>query len=474
MPTSAAATADPDTTHLAPTDGDTLHRGLKNRHIQMIALGGAIGTGLFYGSASSVHRAGPAILISYAIGGLIIFLVMRALGEMSVEEPVTGAFAHYARTHWGELPGYYSGWNYWFSYVAVSMAELTVVGVYINHWWPTVPAWVSAAVCLAVITAVNLIEVSAYGEFEFWFALIKVVAIVAMIIGGLIIITTGVGTNEPPVGLTNLTAHGGFMPQGLWGVASALAVVMFAFGGVELIGIAAGEADNPRTTIPRAINQVIHRIFLFYVGAVFVMLCLFPWNQIGQNGSPFVTIFDQIGVPYAGDILNVVVLSAAVSAYNSGLYSNGRMLHTLAHQGNAPRFLGQLSRTGAPAAGVLVSSAVTASAVLLVALFPKDVFGYVMAVALFAAGTNWAMITYTHLRFRRGLTEAQLARLHFPMPGAPYSNYLVLGFFVVLLGVMWTQENFRPALIVGPLWAALLIASYYIRRHLLSRRGESA
>ncbi|ERS32796.1 hypothetical protein HMPREF1278_00573 [Propionibacterium sp. KPL1849] len=269
-----------------------LQRGLKNRHIQLIALGGAIGTGLFYGAAESIEQAGPAIMVCYLIGGAVIFLIMRALGEMSVEHPTSGAFSYYAYRNWSPRAGFVSGYNYWFNYIAVSMAELTVVGKYVNFWFPQISEWLSAGTFLVLITIINLTAVRAYGEFEFWFAVIKVVAILAMIVLGLLIIATGLG-GGPPTGIGNLWRHGGFFPTGISGMLCGFVVVMFSFGGVELIGITAGEADDPRRSIPRAINQVVYRILIFYVGAISVMLCLFPWDQIGKAGSPFVTIFDK-------------------------------------------------------------------------------------------------------------------------------------------------------------------------------------
>lgn len=214
-----------------------LRRSLKNRHIQLIALGGAIGTGLFYGSSSAIQAGGPSILLAYLVGGAVIFLVMRALGEMSVHTPTSGAFSEYAFRDWGRFPGFFSGWKYWFNYIAVSMAELTVVGTYVNYWYPGIPTWISAAVFLVVVTAINLLEVRLFGEAEFWFAIVKVVAIIAMIALGLLIITTGIGNGGVPTGIDNLWTHGGFAPHGLWGTCLGLAVVMFSFGGVELIGI---------------------------------------------------------------------------------------------------------------------------------------------------------------------------------------------------------------------------------------------
>ena len=251
-----------------------LKRGLKNRHLQMIALGGAIGTGLFYGSASTIALAGPAVMLAYLIGGIMIFFIMRMLGEMAVDEPVSGSFSHYATKYWGKFPGFMSGWNYWFNYVLVSMAELTAVGIYMQFWFPDLPQWIAALICLVAITALNLINVRLYGETEFWMALIKITAIVLMIVLGVYIL---LGSPQPfPDNLSNLWSYGGFLPNGVWGLALAIAVVMFSFGGIELIGITAGEAENPDKTIPTAINQVIWRILIFYVGTMAVLMALWP------------------------------------------------------------------------------------------------------------------------------------------------------------------------------------------------------
>lgn len=447
-----------------------LRRSLKNRHIQLIALGGAIGTGLFYGSSSAIQAGGPSILLAYLVGGAVIFLVMRALGEMSVHTPTSGAFSEYAFRDWGRFPGFFSGWNYWFNYIAVSMAELTVVGTYVNYWYPGIPTWISAAVFLVVVTAINLLEVRLFGEAEFWFAIVKVVAIIAMIALGLLIITTGIGNGGVPTGIDNLWTHGGFAPHGLWGTCLGLAVVMFSFGGVELIGITAGEADDPRRSIPTAINQVVWRILVFYVGALFVILALYPWTAIDGQASPFVEIFDRMHVPGAAHLLNAVVLTAAVSAYNSGLYSNGRMLFSLARQGNAPRYLGRLARNGAPAAGVLTSSAITALAVVLLYVLPEQAFLYVVAVAMVGAVFNWSMIVITQILFRRRLTPEATAALWFRMPLFPYGNYLVLAFLALLVVVMGFSPGYRLALVVGPLWLGGLYLAYRVQ---LARAGAS-
>ena len=348
-----------------------LRKSLKNRHVQLIALGGAIGTGLFYGSSESIALAGPSILLAYLVGGLAIFMIVRALGEMSVEDPRAGAFSYYATRYWSKRAGFVSGWNYWFNYILVSMVELSVVGSFVNYWFPAIPQWVSAAVFLVVIAAMNLLGVSKFGEFEFWFALIKIVAVIAMIVGGLAVLIAGLPTDSGvKASFSNWFAlNGGVLPHGLlqqsadgqWtGLLMALVVVMFSFGGTELIGITAGETEDPRRTIPRATNGIIWRILVFYIGALGVIMAVVPWNTIDGTTSPFVQIFDSVGVHAAAGILNFVCLTAVMSVYNSGLYANSRMLYSLARQGNAPEILGKLNFHGVPVVGVLASAAIRA------------------------------------------------------------------------------------------------------------------
>ena len=326
---------------------EKMNRGLKNRHLQMIALGGAIGTGLFYGSTSTIAMAGPAVILSYFIGGIIIFLIMRMLGEMSVEEPVSGSFSYFATKYWGDFPGFLSGWNYWLTYIIVSMAELTAVGIYLAYWFPDLPQWVGPFVCLIVITAINLVTVKIYGEVEFFMSMIKVTAICSMIIFGLYILLSD--SRPFPENFSNLWINDGFFPHGIWGMLTAIVPVMFSFGGIELIGITAGEAENPDKTIPRAINQVIYRILIFYVGTMTILMSLWSWKEVGTQASPFVQIFENVGISAAANILNFVVLIAAISVYNSAIYSNSRMLYGLAQSKEAPAFLGKLSERKVPA-----------------------------------------------------------------------------------------------------------------------------
>ncbi len=439
-----------------------VQRGLKNRHIQMIALGGAIGTGLFYGSASMVKMAGPAITLAYLLGGIVIFFIMRALGEMAVAHPVSGSFSQYAYQYWGELPGFIAGWNYWFNYVIVQMVELSVVGTYINYWYPDIPTWVSALVCLIVVTFINTINVKAYGETEFWFALIKVLAIIGMIVFGLAMVLFGVGNGGQPVGISNLWSHGGFFPNGLQGVVLSLVLVMFSFGGVELVGITAGEAENPHKTIPAAINQIVWRILLFYVGALTVILMIFPWDQIGATGSPFVQIFSYVGIPAAAHLLNFVVLTAAVSAYNSALYSNGRMLYGLAKQGNAPKIFAKLNSSGTPVNAVLVSTVFTMLTVLLSYLNPEKVFLYLMAVATISIIINWATIVLVQLKFRKAQEQANKIPA-FKMPLYPLASYLSLAFLACVVGIMAYMPDLRFSVYIAPVWLLCLYIGYKIK-----------
>lgn len=441
-------------------DSSEMKRGLKNRHLQMIALGGAIGTGLFYGSASTIALAGPAVMLSYLIGGVVIFFIMRMLGEMAVDEPVSGSFSYYATKYWGKFPGFLSGWNYWFNYVLVSMAELTAVGIYMQFWYPDMPQWIAALVCLVVITAVNLINVRLYGEFEFWMALVKISAIVLMIVLGLCLLF---GSGQPfPDNISNIWQNGGFMPNGWWGLALSITVVMFSFGGIELIGITAGEAENPDHTIPKAINQVIWRILIFYVGTMAVLMALWPWNKVVMEASPFVQIFSNVGVPAAAHILNFVVLTAAVSVYNSAIYSNSRMLYGLAMKNEAPEFLGKLSKRGVPVNGIFVSSGITLLCVALNYFFPGKVFMVLMSVATIAATISWMTITITHLKFRaKCLAEGKATK--FKSPFYPVINYICMAFLLGVWGFMTQIEDMKLAVIILPIWLLLLWLGYKIK-----------
>lgn len=438
-----------------------MRRGLKNRHLQMIALGTAVGTGLFYGSTATIALAGPAVSLSYLIGGIIIFLIVRMLGEMSVEEPVSGSFSYYAAKYWGDFPSFLAGWNYWFLYILVSMAELSAVSIYLGYWFPDLPKWVGVLVCLLIITAINLVTVSAYGEIEFWMAGIKISAIIGMILLGSYYIFTD--AKPFPENFSNLWAHGGFFPNGIEGMLMSMAPVLFSFGGIELIGITAGEAENPEKTIPRAINQVIYRILIFYVGTMIVLMTLWPWNEVGKDASPFVQIFGNAGFTAAANILNFVVLTAAVSVYNSAIYSNSRMLYGLAKSGNAPKFFEKLSKRGVPVNGILVSSGITLLAAVMNYLLPDEVFMYMMSIVTGAVVISWALIVLTHLKFRKHCAAAGITP-KFKALFCPFANYLCLAFLAGILAIMATMDEMRLAVIVMPIWI-LAIWLFYRYKH---------
>ena len=440
-----------------------LQRNLKSRHIQMIALGCAIGTGLFYGASDTIATVGPAAILAYAIGGLFIYFVVRALGEMAVYHPVSGSFSEYAYRYWGEFPGFFAGWNYWFLYIGVSMAELSVIGFYVQYWLPDLPTWIPTLILFIIITLANLMNVRLFGELEFWGSLIKVTALGLMIVFGLAILIFDIGPEGNPASFTNLWAHGGFLPHGLWGLLASLVVVTFSFGGTELIGITAGEAEHPETTIPHAVNMTISRILIFYVGAIFVLVCLYPWNLVGSKGSPFVEIFDALGIPAAPDILNVVVIIAVFSAYNSCLYSNARMLHGLALHGDAPKCLARLSGNGIPRRAVLFSSFFVSAVIGICYFLPEAAFTYIMSVVTVAVITSWILILLTHIHFRRYLGK-ESERLTFKMIGYPVIDLLSIAYFLLIIVTMALLPGFRHAVFLAPVWFAIIAIGYRLSR----------
>ncbi|HLR00684.1 MAG TPA: amino acid permease [Sphingobacterium sp.] len=459
---------------------NNLKRGLSNRHIQLIALGGAIGTGLFLGIGKAAILAGPAVILGYAIAGLIAFFIMRQLGEMVVEEPVSGSFSYFANKYWGPFAGFSSGWNYWILYILVSMAELTAIGVYIQYWWPEIPLWVSSSFFFLVINAINLASVRVFGEAEFWFSIIKVAAIIAMIAFGSYLLISGTGGDKATI--TNLYNDGGFFPKG-WlekdthdnyqGLLAALVIIMFSFGGLELIGITAAEADNPDKTIPKATNQVLYRILVFYIGSLIILFALLPWKEITEDTSPFVMVFDTLNhlqlhifgkTIYINKLisngLNIIVLTAALSVYNSCVYSNSRMLYGLAEQGNAPKLLMKLNKNHVPVLGILVSAIFAVLCVLINVMIPEDALNIFMSLVVSSLIINWIMISLTHIFFKKQKLK-QGIKTKFPTLLYPLTNYLSLFFLGGVLVMMWFT-GLKLSVELIPIWLAVLYLAYYV------------
>jgi aromatic amino acid transport protein AroP len=471
-------------------ENQKLKRGLQNRHIQLIALGGAIGTGLFLGIGPAAVLAGPSVILGYALAGIIAFFIMRQLGEMVVEEPVSGSFSHFANKYWGTFAGYASGWNYWILYILVSMSELTAIGIYVHFWWPEIPLWTSSLFFFIVINALNLTSVKVYGEVEFWFSIVKVVAIITMIIFGSYLLFSGTGGEQASI--QNLWNDGGFFPKGIvstdgsggfQGLLAAMALIMFSFGGLELIGITAAEAEQPEKTIPKATNQVIYRILIFYVGALVILFSLSPWKNITTDSSPFVMVFESLkGFQFSlmgktvyftsliANALNIIVLTAALSVYNSCVYSNSRMLFGLAEQGNAPSFLSKLNKNSAPINAILISSIFVAICIIINKVMPEKALEILMSLVVSSLIINWLMISITHLKFRRS-KDADHFKTKFPSYIYPLSNYICLVFLLGILVIMWIT-GLKISVELIPVWILLLYVSYLFVSKSKNKKGK--
>ncbi|MEG1038552.1 MAG: amino acid permease [Pseudomonas sp.] len=450
-----------------------LRRGLSTRHIRFMALGSAIGTGLFYGSASAIKLAGPSVLLAYLIGGAAIYMMMRALGEMAVRNPVSGSFGQYASQYLGRFPGFLTGWSYAFSMLVVCLADVTAFGVYMGFWFPETPRWIWVLGIVFFIGALNLCSVKVFGELEFWLSLLKVTAIVSMILAGAAVLMFGIqlgGSGETVATVSNLWSYGGFFPNGVGGMIASFTVVMFAFGGVEMIGITAGEARDPQRVIPKAINSVPLRILLFYVLTLFVLMSIYPWTRIGSEGSPFVQIFSGLGIESAATLLNIVVISAAVSAINSDIFSAGRMMYGMAQNGQAPASFSRLSRFGVPWMTVVVMAIALLFGVLLNYLAPENLFLILAAVVTFSIVWVWLMILLSQMVMRRGMRTEEVAKLHFPVPLWPVGPACAALFMLFIFGVLAWFPDTRMALYVGIGWLLLLSLGYWL---CLARKGKA-
>lgn len=447
----------------APTQQDTpkpKRPGLTARHIHFIALGSAIGTGLFYGSAGAIQAAGPSVLLVYLLGGAVMYFILRALGEMSVRHPVRGSFAVYCREYLGGLGGYITGWMFAFEMMIVCLADLTAITIYMKFWFPTTPAWVWITVTLLIISAANLAAVRLFGELEFMLTLIKVGAVVAMIIGGAAILIFNIGESPEAMGIDNLWNDGGFFANGFSGMAASFILVLFAFGGTEIIGVAGAEAEDPDRSIPKAVNTVPMRILIFYVLSILVILMINPWRTINGDDSPFVQIFDTLGVSWAAALLNVVVLSASLSAINADLFSTGRVLAGLAKENLAPKSMAKTYRD-VPVMTVAMLIVALIVGVYLNQRYP-DIFGTIAALATFATIFVWLMILIAHIASRREMTAQEVKDLKFPVPFWPYGQWFAVAFILFTFGTMVWLPEYHVALAVGVGFLIVMTILYFV------------
>ncbi|MFD7499798.1 amino acid permease [Streptomyces sp. NPDC059850] len=450
------------------TSPDGLKAGLKNRHLSMIAIGGVIGAGLFVGSSAGIAKAGPGILVSYALVGLMVVLVMRMLGEMAAANPTSGSFSAYADRALGRWAGFSIGWLYWFFWVVVLAVEATAGAKILEEWWPAVPQWGWALIVMVVLTAANLASVASYGEFEFWFAGIKVVAIAAFIvIGGLAVFGLLPGSENEGSGLSNLTAHSGFLPNGPGAILTGVLLVVFSFMGSEIVTLAAGESADPQRAVSKATNSVIWRIAVFYLGSIFVVVTLLPWDSksITKDGS-YVAALESIGIPHAGQVMNVIVLTAVLSCLNSGLYTASRMAFSLGQRGDAPAAFAKTNARGVPQAAILGSVVFGFVAVWFNYQWPDTVFEFLLnssgAVALFV----WLVICFTQLRMRGIILRENPDKLVVRMWGFPYLTWATIGMITFVLLYMLTDDAGREQVLLSTLVAALVVGFALIRERI--------
>ncbi|MFC4007555.1 amino acid permease [Nonomuraea purpurea] len=437
------------------TDEGYTH-ALGNRQVQMIAIGGAIGVGLFLGAGGRLAAAGPALVLSYAAAGVAAFFVMRALGELVLYRPASGSFVEYAGEFIGPWAAFASGWMYWINWAFTGIAELTAIAAYIHYWAPGFPQAATALIALGFVMAVNLLSVRMFGELEFWFAMLKVLAITVFLVVGLVLVVFSIGAAGPH----NLVAHGGFFPTGFPMVLMSLQSVVFAYAAIELVGITAGETARPHEVMPRAINGVVWRIAIFYVGSVALLGMVLPWTAYSAGTSPFVTVFSGLGVPWAADAMNLVVITAALSSCNSGLYATGRILRSMAANREAPRFAAALSSRHVPIGGIVFTAVMFLGGVALFYFLPERAFNIATAVASLGVVTTWGVLVHCQTRLRRSGHRST-----FPMPGSPYTNWLTLGFLALVVLLMpFADRDQRVAFFLIPALVAGIALGWMIVR----------
>ncbi|MFJ4712513.1 amino acid permease [Streptomyces sp. NPDC088785] len=453
---------------------------LKPRHISMIAIGGAIGTGLLYGAGGNLAKAGPALAIAYLVCGVFAFFVVRALGELVVHRPSSGSFVSYAREFLGEQGAFAAGWMYVLQWSTAGMADITAAAVYVHYWslFTSVPQWVLAAIALGIVLTVNLISVKAFGEMEFWFAIVKVAALVVFLLIGIYFLVSREPVDGHPAGLSLIADNGGVFPLGIWPVVLITQTVIFAYAAVEMVGVTAGETADPATVVPRAVNSIMWRVAVFYVGSVVMLTLLLPWTSYSSGESPFVTVLSKIGVPSAGGIMNLVVLTAALSSLNSGLYTTGRILRSMSMAGSAPSFTARMSRSHVPYGGILLVAVVALLGVALNAWLPDKAFEIVTNISSLGVISTWSMIMVCHLLFVRRARQGLVHRPAFRLWASPWIELSTIVFLLAVVVMMWFDTDGAgrdTVLALVPIAAALLAGWYAVRRrvHRIAAEGEA-
>jgi L-asparagine transporter-like permease len=461
-----ASPADPD--RLVDREAG-LHRNLTLRQLSMIAVGGAIGTGLFLGSALSVQLAGPGVILSYIGAAGIALTLMWALGEMTIAHPVAGSFGVYAEMYVHPWAGFTMRYSYWLGQVIAIGSEMVAASIYCKHWFPGIPSWIWIAGFSAALIWVNASSVSNFGAFEYWFAMLKVVTIVFFLILGAALF---LGVGFPGIGSTNYFAHGGFLPHGWTGVALGMAMAVFSYLGLEIVAVTSGEAKDPATALPKAMRWTFARLGIFYIGGLAVVVGVVPWSQVGLGESPFVRVFESAGIPFAAGIMNFVVLTAALSSVNCNLYLTARMLFSLARGGYAPPVLGRLSKRGAPVVALLVSSIGMVAALFLERRYSASAYVYMLGSAFFGGIFVWLMIFVTHLVFRRRTAKWPQPPRRFAPPG-PWSSLFGLAALGAVLVSTWWIPQLRITLTAGLPWL-LFISLCYLGWSKVRARGPVA
>jgi L-asparagine permease len=461
-------------TDLVAVEDAGYQKGLKNRQIQMIAMGGAIGTGLFLGAGSRLHQAGPSLAIVYLVSGVFAFLVVRAMGELVMHRPTTGSFVSYSREFYGEKAAYTAGWLYFLNWGTSGIGDVTAAAIYVKFFAPDVPQWIPALAALVIVLAINLVSVKLFGEMEFWFAAIKVAALVIFMVIAIVVLVIRHPVGGVETGPQLIFSHGGFFPNGFLPALMILQGVVFAYAGIEMVGVTAGEAKEPRKIIPKAVNAVGWRIAIFYVGSILLLVMLLPWSAYSATESPFVTFLSRLGVPGAGGIMNIVVLTAALSSVNSGLYSTGRILRSLSVNGSAPKFTGIIGRNGVPYGGVLLTAVVYLIGIGLNLFVPGDAFEIALNFSALGIIGMWVMIMLCNLALQRRARDGLLPRPEYRLPGAPFTNYLTMAFLVVVLALSWFDEPAGRIMIYSiPGIAVLLVAGWFgVRRRVRAVAAE--